>query len=238
MAENNNIHNYTAADIEKYWQGKLSLAEMHLMEKAAMDDPFLADAMEGYRLTESPSDESAAIHGMLAERTGATIPISRPSFQWLKIAAAVVIVATVGYFGYDLLNDKKEGPVAIQQTQKAETAPVDSLTAPSVVTADTFPNSVAVAQTKKAQLKVDTTLVGSTARTDDYATFNVDLDAAKTSNESISNNKETKDMQVSPSSIRSDSLKQIQQASPQVYKTGEVAYDKNKGLIDNSAKRK
>ena len=49
MSEEKNIINYTATDIEKYWNGKLSPAEMHSIEKAAMDDPFLADALEGYK---------------------------------------------------------------------------------------------------------------------------------------------------------------------------------------------
>ena len=49
MSEEKNIINYTAADIEKYWKGKLSAAEMHAMEKAAMEDPFLSDALEGYK---------------------------------------------------------------------------------------------------------------------------------------------------------------------------------------------
>ena len=49
MPEEKNIINYTAADIEKYWKGKLIPGEMNTMEKAAMDDPFLADALEGYK---------------------------------------------------------------------------------------------------------------------------------------------------------------------------------------------
>ena len=48
MANNNNITNFTAADIEKYHKGLLSSKERHDLEKAALDDPFLADALEGY----------------------------------------------------------------------------------------------------------------------------------------------------------------------------------------------
>ena len=48
MAIDNNIKNFTADDIEKYHKGVLSAKEMHDLEKAAMDDPFLADALEGY----------------------------------------------------------------------------------------------------------------------------------------------------------------------------------------------
>jgi hypothetical protein len=39
---------YTLTDIERYLQGNMTAAEMHAMEKAALKDPFLADAMEGY----------------------------------------------------------------------------------------------------------------------------------------------------------------------------------------------
>ncbi|HEX4374426.1 MAG TPA: hypothetical protein VHZ50_14085, partial [Puia sp.] len=47
MEENKNIKHYSAADIQNYVAGKLSAAEMHAIEKAALDDPFLADAIEG-----------------------------------------------------------------------------------------------------------------------------------------------------------------------------------------------
>ena len=40
--------NYSANDIDAYLKGQLSPALMHAMEKAALDDPFLAEAMEGY----------------------------------------------------------------------------------------------------------------------------------------------------------------------------------------------
>ena len=40
---------YDVAMIEKYLQGQLTAAEMHTLEKAALEDPFLADAIEGIR---------------------------------------------------------------------------------------------------------------------------------------------------------------------------------------------
>ena len=47
MDDNKNMTHYSTADIQKYLEGKLSAVEMHVMEKAALDDPFLADAIEG-----------------------------------------------------------------------------------------------------------------------------------------------------------------------------------------------
>src|SRR4051812_11453005 len=48
MSEMIHHNNFSAADIERYRRGQLSPAQMHAMEKAAMEDSFLADAMEGY----------------------------------------------------------------------------------------------------------------------------------------------------------------------------------------------
>jgi hypothetical protein len=52
------ISHYTAADLQRYVQGKLSAREMHAMEKAALDDPFLADAMEGMQQAFTENEES------------------------------------------------------------------------------------------------------------------------------------------------------------------------------------
>ena len=49
MAESSTHINYTFEDIQRYLQGKMSAAEMHDIEKSALQDPFLADAIEGYK---------------------------------------------------------------------------------------------------------------------------------------------------------------------------------------------
>lgn len=50
MANNNEHINYSKADIEKYLQGKMNATEMYALEKAALQDPFLADAIEGFEI--------------------------------------------------------------------------------------------------------------------------------------------------------------------------------------------
>ena len=44
--EKNNTH-YSAEYIRKYLDGELPDPEMQALEKAALEDPFLADAIEG-----------------------------------------------------------------------------------------------------------------------------------------------------------------------------------------------
>ena len=46
MKEKNKI--YTADDFARYHAGTMPAGEMHALEKAALEDPFLADALEGY----------------------------------------------------------------------------------------------------------------------------------------------------------------------------------------------
>ena len=45
-----NTPGYSASDIERYRKGELSAREMHELESAALEDPFLADALEGMEI--------------------------------------------------------------------------------------------------------------------------------------------------------------------------------------------
>ncbi len=69
MSEEKKYKNYTAADIEKYHRGLLSPGEMNQLEKAALDDPFLADALEGYKTTAANiSSDLSELEKKLEER--------------------------------------------------------------------------------------------------------------------------------------------------------------------------
>ncbi len=47
MNANDKYKHYSAADIREYLRGDLSAREMQALEAAALEDPFLADALEG-----------------------------------------------------------------------------------------------------------------------------------------------------------------------------------------------
>lgn len=116
MANDNNIKEFTALDIEKYHKGLLSPKEMHDMEKAALDDPFLADALEGYA-TEGVqiTTDIAELKERLTQKTerSKTTPLyggnSNP-FPWLRAAAMVVLLigaAIMTYFLFSIIKMKK-----------------------------------------------------------------------------------------------------------------------------------
>lgn len=88
---------YTAGDIEKYFSGKLSSIQMFEMEKAALDDPFLAEAMEGYEGMRDKEwkKQLALIRKQVAESgsDAKVIPLHRSTGnKWWKTAAAVLVI--------------------------------------------------------------------------------------------------------------------------------------------------
>lgn len=115
MADNTNISTYTAYDIEKYHKGLLSPTEMNKLERAALEDPFLADALDGY--AETPVNLTADLAD-LTERLGQkkdeqkVIPITAKAgskFIWWRVAAMIILIAGIGYTGYRYaFNNSKE----------------------------------------------------------------------------------------------------------------------------------
>lgn len=128
------ISHYSAADIQRYVQGKLSAAEMHAMEKAALDDPFLADAMEGMQLAFDEHKESA-VTGQLQQlqqqfntRTNRTAKVVafKPFRYWQAAAAAAVVLIITGVWMFSLNRDsapnKQIAPPVIAKTEEPQTS--------------------------------------------------------------------------------------------------------------------
>src|SRR5262245_18984370 len=103
---------YTAADIEKYHKGQLAPAEMNAMEKAALDDPFLAEAMEGYKI--SPVNSTADLNE-LTQRLSQRIENASKNkgrliaMPWLRAAAMIIFIVGAGLLVYQFaFNDSKK----------------------------------------------------------------------------------------------------------------------------------
>lgn len=131
MEINYHSNSFTAADIEKYHKGLLSAKEMYDLEKAALDDPFLAEALEGYAVAGvNATDDIATLKQQLKERTerktvvAPITPGNRSSNLWLKIAAIIILVAGGGLLVYQLgSNDKKDTVAQADSSVKKENEP-------------------------------------------------------------------------------------------------------------------
>ena len=119
MAEQHHHRNFSLADIERYLSGRMPAREMNELEKAALHDPFLADALEGY--AQAPL---ALAHQHLNEITAAlqqpgqvvALPPVSKRFPWLRVAAAVVVLAGIGFGAWLQYKPAKQATPTLAQT--------------------------------------------------------------------------------------------------------------------------
>ncbi|HEY8511609.1 MAG TPA: TonB family protein [Cyclobacteriaceae bacterium] len=107
-------------DIERYLRGKMTPAEMHALEKKALDDPFLADALEGASGI-SPDEFSADINDLKARvlrKTQRSGPI-----RWYYQAAAAVLLVGVSAVMIFYLSGREGTADSIALNAQREAAP-------------------------------------------------------------------------------------------------------------------
>lgn len=111
-------HKNNAADIRRYHAGEMTPQERHALEKAALDDPFLADALEGYVHSKTPDEDLAFIRQKLfAEKQDESkvVPLRFSMVRWMSVAALLVVLAGGGWLVYTSLYQPKTGDMARQQ---------------------------------------------------------------------------------------------------------------------------
>lgn len=136
-------------DIQRYLRGEMSPAEQHALEKAALSDPFLAEALEGLsnltdaELTadlETISAEletqtehvwqmpAAGAKRMAASEVAAAANVasapkiaSKPKRNWWPLRIAALLIVLIGsYFVVPLLFDNPKEELALRQNEKSE----------------------------------------------------------------------------------------------------------------------
>ena len=117
MSADNKHKIYTAADIERYHRGQMDPAERHALEKAALDDPFLADAVEGYAVAGDVTDDTADLKNRLSKRLGMAevspiVARKKESFRWMRVAAMIILLAGGAIIASQFLFNKKDNEIA------------------------------------------------------------------------------------------------------------------------------
>ncbi len=118
---------YSKADIEKYLQGKMSYEEMHQLELAALQDLFLADAIEGYTNADqaiTAQHLSEIETEILANRPVAKVVNINKKKSWgfMQVAASIVVIV-IGTYAASLLFKKNiptttEKEIAVTEPNK------------------------------------------------------------------------------------------------------------------------
>ena len=113
------------SQIRKYLSGELDARAMHNLERQALDDPFLMDAIEGYEKAggsqqENLDDLSARLQRRIEKK-------KRRLISWRYIPAAAVILAAFTIGGFWLFNKPKPDAIlqTAQVTEPAEKKRVD-----------------------------------------------------------------------------------------------------------------
>ena len=128
----------------------MSPAEMHALEKAAMDDPFLADALEGYsKLKNEPTEDIALLNKRITARShgAAVVPIKRN--YWWRVAALILLIAGLGTVAF-FLNNPENAALSKNEVQSETAATVDSTPRSKDASAEQTPPSSDFSKTEKS----------------------------------------------------------------------------------------
>jgi len=125
LKEEKKYGEFTAADALRYHSGQMTEQEMHQLELAALDDPFLSDALEGYLHDPEAIETLEQLRNQIAQKEEskqkAVVSINRKkSNLFFRIAAILLVLAIPGYFLLkknqsqakdELVLEKKDFPV-------------------------------------------------------------------------------------------------------------------------------
>lgn len=114
---------YSAADMERYHNGSMSTAEMHALEKAALDDPFLSDAIDGYVHAATPAADLAYLKKKIQSRQAKVVPMNRNRRVLLSIAAMLLLFMGFGWLAYQFSN-KNEHNIAFEKNATPALKPI------------------------------------------------------------------------------------------------------------------
>jgi hypothetical protein len=100
MKEQPHTKQYTAEDLVRYHKGLMSAAEMNLLEREALEDPFLSDALDGYLIDNDANESLKTLYQKLGsikknEENSSNI---KKYYSVLSIAATLLVLFFAGYF--------------------------------------------------------------------------------------------------------------------------------------------
>ncbi|MDO3626627.1 TonB family protein [Mucilaginibacter sp. BT774] len=142
--------------IRKYLNGELNTRAMHELERRALDDPFLADAMEGFEQT--PGNQKASLTELANRLHQRTEKKTRKIIPWIPLSAAasIIVILGAGIWFFINRNGQSEAKRVVAQNlapEKKETPAASNAT----ITADTLrtEENKAITQTQAKKVIAD-----------------------------------------------------------------------------------
>ncbi len=180
-------------DIDRYLKGELTPSEMHALEKKALSDPFLADALEGASEVNANTFEADVrdLQMLINQRTDQSKKVI-PLWNWtLRIAAGLALIAVSTFVILNIMKDntpeqlaenkvESKSPPALSE-QKDQTPLLDSIEQPkqSLALSESKPKvlqpaPVGITPAEKPSAVTEPTIVAS-----QQATADVDVPLAE-----------------------------------------------------------
>lgn len=134
MSATDHTKYYSATDIQRYLAGEMSPVDMHALELAALDDPFLADAIEGMQQSLVKKDKAPidihlqALRQQLQERVAGKDERSQSApviaFRWWQAAAAAAVIVVGSIWAFNAIQNSPSASkkVAMVQTHEKNSA--------------------------------------------------------------------------------------------------------------------
>lgn len=140
MATNQPTYHYGMEDIQRYLSGNMSSREMHEIEKAALNDPMLADALDGYKNADAKTtgQHLNEIKAWVFKEQVLDSPIPAPArpgaakwWRWSAAATTLGIVAFATWFFLNFNTGVKNSEIAQNLPKSEATTENSSLAAPT-----------------------------------------------------------------------------------------------------------
>lgn len=133
--------------IRQYLAGELDDKAMHALERQALDDPFLADALEGYgqHAPEQQAQQADLVSRLQARVAPKETKVRTMYYRWAAAAAILLLMFSAGWFLWD--QQRNSAPVASVQVPPpapvADSLPQDEhAAAPALASADQLSKKV------------------------------------------------------------------------------------------------
>lgn len=129
--KNKNIKPYSAADIQRYLKGQMSAQEMYAIETAALEDPFLADAIEGFGAAMATGNEASINTGLeklnkqFSERVkqpGKVVSIYQTRWWQIAAAALMLIITGIAFYNNWMRPEQNNNALAVIEKEKNDSA--------------------------------------------------------------------------------------------------------------------
>ena len=131
MSKKNKYGNIDPGDLLRYVQGEMSDEDRHALEREMQKDLFASEALEG--LTDQRIEEVREDLDKLENQLNKRVS-GRSSVVWIRIAASVAILLTVGTLYFTVFSDmiNQTGRMAVETESKEQTREEDGMEKPPV----------------------------------------------------------------------------------------------------------